>query len=112
MKTLYISFSIILLSGILAMGGCSSSTTVSSDQSSITMQSQMAVSDVDHAFVKGAPPSAVGIQSVVVTRVLVFVKDVKLHSDQDSIGKDYHDQNIKTGPFVVVFDSTGTHYFN
>ncbi len=32
-----------------------------------------------------------------------------MHSDVDSLGKDDHSGSVKTGPFVLEFDSTGTH---
>jgi len=59
--------------------------------------------------VKGATPSGIDIDSIVITNAIVFVSDVKLHSDVDSLENDEHDQAIKTGPFVLVFDSSGTH---
>ncbi|HWF43201.1 MAG TPA: hypothetical protein VG537_01030 [Candidatus Kapabacteria bacterium] len=74
------------------------------------MQSQLAASDVNRMVVKGGgTPSIVTFDSIIVTRVLVFVKDVKLHSDADDSVTDTHDGTIKTGPFVLVFDSTGSH---
>jgi hypothetical protein len=94
---------------ILSYNGCSSSTTVSSDESTVTMQSQLATSDVDRMVVKGDIPSVVTFDSIVVTRTLVFVKDVKLHSDKDDVDSDTHAGTIKSGPFVLVFDSTGSH---
>ena len=95
----------------LIMAGCSSSTTVSNDQNSVTMQSQLTASDVSLP----APgkdnevPSGFTFNKIVVTRAEVFIKDVKLHSDKDDSTKDDHDQNIKTGPMVLIFDSLGAH---
>ena len=74
------------------------------------MQSQLATLAVDRAVVSGHDvPSSLGFDSIVVTSAQIFIKDVKLHSDVDSIGKDDHDGTIKTGPFVLTFDSSGTH---
>ena len=101
-------FAILLSSTIVLTNGCS--TTASTNGDNVTMTSQLATSDVDRAMeVKGATPQVLTFQSIVITNVVVFVKDVKLHSDEDSLDKDDHDQNIKTGPFVLVFDSTGSH---
>ena len=96
--------------GISLMNGCSSSTSTNG-QSSVTMQSQLAANDVSGTIPtnKGMTPQGLLFDSIVVTNAIVFVSDVKLHSDVDSIGKDDHDQNIKTGPFVIVFDSSGSH---
>src|SRR5579883_993806 len=97
---------------LLVAAGCSSSTSTSTNngQTTVTMQSQLTTSDVSRmATVKGATPSGVLFDSLVVTQALVFVKDVKLHSDVDDTTKDDHDATVKTGPFVIVFDSSGTH---
>ncbi len=95
---------------ILLTYGCSSSTTASSSGSTVTMQSQLATSAVDRAMpLKGATPGSVDFDSIVITNAIVFVSDVKLHSDVEDTNADAHDQEIKTGPFVIVFDSSGTH---
>ena len=112
MKTINKIYSVTIICACLAIlsySGCSSSTTVSGDESTVTMQSQLAASDVNRMIVKGDLPSDVTFDSIVVTRVLVFVKDVKLHSDKDDVDSDTHAGTIKTGPFVLVFDSAGTH---
>ncbi len=94
----------------LFINGCSSSTSGSSNPSTVTMQSQLAASDVSGTIpAKGATQSFVNFDSIVVTNALIFVSDVKLHSDQDDSNSDDHDQTVKTGPFVLVFDSSGTH---
>ena len=97
---------------MLLAGGCSSTTTVGTNdgQSTVTMQTSLATSDVNQPMVvKGDVPNDLIFSSLVVTDVEVFVKDIKLHSDVDSLGKDDHDGTIKTGPFVLVFDSSGSH---
>jgi len=100
---------IALSCAVLFTNGCSTSTTTNGDN--VTMQSQLTTSDVNRALpVKGATPSVLDFDSIVITNAVVFVSDVKLHSDADDTDKDVHDQNIKTGPFVIVFDSTGTHF--
>ncbi|MDP4200590.1 MAG: hypothetical protein Q8922_09190 [Bacteroidota bacterium] len=94
---------------LLLVGGCSSTTSVSTNDGTVTMQSQLATSDVNQMVVKGQVPTDLTFSSIVVTRVQVFIKDIKLHSDVEDTSKDDHDAEIKTGPFVMVFDSTGTH---
>ncbi|HET6401331.1 MAG TPA: hypothetical protein VFH95_08025 [Candidatus Kapabacteria bacterium] len=96
------------LVAILISSGCSSST--ANNGSTVTMQSQLAASDVDRAMpVKIATPASLDFDSIVITNAIVFVSDVKLHSDVEDTNSDAHDQEIKTGPFVIVFDSSGTH---
>jgi len=91
----------------ILMAGCASTDETISDQNSITMQTQLTASTVSQtAPEKGAIPSA-GVTSVVVTKVSVFVKDIKIHSVKDDSVKEDHDGTIKTGPMVMVFDSTG-----
>jgi hypothetical protein len=109
-KTFSIYFTAAALLPILLTYGCTSSTTASSDESTVTMQSQLAASDVDRALpIKVATPASLDFDSIVITNAIVFVSDVKLHSDMDDTDVDAHDQEIKTGPFVIVFDSTGVH---
>jgi hypothetical protein len=85
------------------------STTVGDGQSTVTMNSKLTASDVSRAMVvKNDVPSDVNFDSLVVRSVEIFVKDVKLHLEQDGEGKDDHDGTIKTGPFVVIFDSLGS----
>jgi hypothetical protein len=92
----------------LLMAGCASTDETSSDQNSVTMQTQLTASTVSQAAPeKGASPSA--INSIVVTKASVFITNVKLHSDKDDSVKDDHDGTIKTGPMVLVFDSSGVH---
>lgn len=112
MKNLF-PFYFILLATIAALalaGGCSSSTTVSTNESTVTMTSQFTSTGADRmAFGKGDVPNNVDFDSLVVTKVEIFVKDVKLHSDADNEDSDTHSGTIKTGPFVVVFDSGKSH---
>jgi hypothetical protein len=99
-----------LFASIFLTSGCSSSSTSTGNGSNVAMQSQLAASDASGTMsTKGATASFVDFDSIVVTKALVFVSDVKLHSDQDDSESDEHDQTIKTGPFVLVFDSSGTH---
>ncbi len=98
------------LAAILLSSGCSSSTSVTTNEGTITMKSSLTTSDVNRAMqVKGPTPASVDFDSIVVTNALVFVSNVKLHSDMDDTDSDTHDQTIKTGPFVLVFDSSGEH---
>ncbi len=111
MNTIQKSFTLfaILLVSLPFWNGCSTSTSTSNG-SSVTMQTQLATSDVDRAIpVKGAQVSTLGFDTIVITNAVVFVSDVKLHSDADDSNADTHDQTIKTGPFLLVFDSSGTH---
>jgi hypothetical protein len=105
----YLPFFIIPVSIALALlcaGGCSSTTTVATDDGTVTMQSQLTGSHVDKMEVKGDDPQS-GISSLVVTQVRLFISDIKLHREKDSTNKD--EREIKTGPMVVTFDSLGSH---
>jgi hypothetical protein len=99
-----------IIATTLFMNGCSSSSSSPGNSSTVTMQSQLAASGASSAMsTKGGIQSFVDFDSIVVTNALVFVSDIKLHSDLDDSESDEHDQTIKTGPFVIVFDSSGTH---
>jgi hypothetical protein len=106
------SFAIVaaLAAATILTNGCKGSSTGPGNGSNVTMQSQLAASDVSGTMaVKPSPQSAVDFDSIVVTNAIVFMSDVKLHSEMDDSENDDHDQTIKTGPFVLVFDSSGTH---
>ena len=111
MSTSHKSWSLVAaMFAAVIISGCSSSTSVSSNDGTVTMQSQLATSDVDQAMpIKVATPQNVDFDSIVITNAIVFVSDVKLHSDMDDTDIDTHDEEIKTGPFVIVFDSSGVH---
>jgi hypothetical protein len=108
----YLPFFIIPVSvglALLFVGGCSSSTSVSTNDGTVTMQSQLTSTSTQLPYTGKNPSPTSVIQSVTVTQVEVFIKDIKLHQEKDSANKD--DRNIKTGPMVVVFDSLGSHVF-
>lgn len=103
-----------LMMGVLAFGlySCADSTAPNSDSATIRMATEMESSRVDGsiAFEKGHSTSAAGatVDSIKVTSVRMLVSHLKLHRDsQDTLGKG----NVKVGPFVMQFDSSGTRVF-
>lgn len=95
---------------LLFASGCSSTTSVSTNDGTVQMQSQLAASSAQMPYTMKNPTPKAGITAVTVTQVEVFIKDIKLHQDNDTAGS--HDRNIKTGPSVVTFDSLGAHVFS
>lgn len=47
------------------------------------------------------------VDSLQVTSAKIFIKDIKLHHEENDSLDDDHDETIKVGPFVAVFDSAG-----
>ncbi|HEY3875880.1 MAG TPA: hypothetical protein VGM92_10410, partial [Candidatus Kapabacteria bacterium] len=104
------SFTLVLITALAAFNNGCSSTTATNNESTVQMQSQLGASDVSRTVpIKVETPQGPQIDSLVITSAVVFVSDVKLHADIDLPEADDHDQTIKTGPFVLVFDSSGTH---
>ncbi len=103
----------LLLSLALALNsGCTSSTSTSTSngQSTVTMQSQLTTSDVDRAMpIKVPIPAYLDFDSIVITNAIVFVSDLYFFYDMEYTEIYTHDQTIKTGPFMLIFDSSGTH---
>jgi hypothetical protein len=108
----YLPFIIIPASVAFALmfaNGCASTTSPSSD-GTVQMQSQLASNSAQLPYTSKNPTPKAVISSVTVTQVELFIKDIKLHQNNDSA--DNGDRTIKTGPMVVVYDSTGSHVFS
>jgi hypothetical protein len=92
---------------LTTLGACSDSAT-SNDQATVTMQSQL--TDNSTSLLKAAVgTSAVGVDSVTITRIRMFVRRLKLHRDgSDTTG----DKDVKTEPFVVTFENQAKTFAN
>src|SRR5438270_832361 len=99
----YLPFLIIPTSIAVALifASCSSTTSVSTSDGTVQMQSQMTSTSTQLPYTSKNPTPKSLISAVTVTQVEVFIKDIKLHQDNDTAGKD--DREIKTGPAVVIF---------
>jgi hypothetical protein len=90
--------------------GCSDTTEPSDDGNGTVVMSTEFTSGgkVSRAFNPKTSPSLVPVDSLKVTYTAIVVSNLKLH--QDSIDTDSTDDGtIKTGPFLLVFDSSGSH---
>lgn len=84
---------------LVSISACSDNPS-SNDQATVTMQSQLESSST--SFAKAATGTAVGVDSVTITRIRLFVRRLKLHRDKtDTTG----DKDVKTEPFVVTFEN-------
>lgn len=92
------------------LAGCSDSTSPN-DQATVQMSAELDQGGIGAITAqKGAETSAKGaeVDSLYITRVRLLVSDLKMHSsgtDSTSGG------TIKTGPFLIQFDSAGSHVF-
>jgi hypothetical protein len=89
--------------GILAINGCSSSTTTSpSTSTTVTMTAETNGTKAASAFWKNSKTPATGIvaDSIEITRVRYLLSAVKLHVDGNDTTKD---SEIKAGPFILEF---------
>jgi len=92
--------------------GCSETTEPSNNNGNgtVVMSTELASggSVKSSAFGGKSSPSAVFVDSLKVTSTAIVISNLKMH--QDSIDTDSTDDGtIKTGPFLLVFDSTGSH---
>ena len=91
--------------------GCSDTTEPSNNDGNgtVTMSTEFASGGkVSRAFNPKTSPSALLVDSLKVTYTAIVVSNLKMH--QDSIDTDSTDDGtIKTGPFLLVFDSIGSH---
>jgi hypothetical protein len=57
----------------------------------------------------GATKSATEVDSIYVTRIRLLISDLKMHmTEKDSVTGD---KTIKTGPYIIQYDSAGSHVF-
>jgi hypothetical protein len=106
----YLPFLVIPTSIAVALifASCSSTTSVSTSDGTVQMQSQLAANSAQLPYTSKNPAPQSIISSVTVTQVELFIKDIKLHRSDEDTAKDH---DVKTGPMVVVFDSLGSHIF-
>lgn len=109
-KTLKILSFATLIASIGFFTGCSESTSPN-DQATVQMAAELDQSGVGAmALQKGIETSAAGaeVDSLYITRVRLLVSDLKMHANgSDST----FGGTIKTGPFLIQFDSAGSHVF-
>ncbi len=110
---------VLLLTLILSCGavlatlsGCSSSTTPS-DSSTVTMQSEFTGTHVTPGIIRSGSGSQIQgqhglvVDSLQITSAKIFIKDIKLHHQENDSLDDSHNETIKVGPFVAEFNSAG-----
>lgn len=94
---------VLFVAGTIAMASLTacSDDPASNDQATVTMQSQLAASST--SLLKPAVTSAVGVDSIQITRIRMFIRRLKLHRDgTDSVTGD---KDVKTEPFVISFEN-------
>ncbi|MBS1904361.1 MAG: hypothetical protein JSS75_11700 [Bacteroidetes bacterium] len=104
-------FCLVLVSTII---GCSN-TTVPPDtnHSMMNVESQLATSRVTPESVtpwdKSTPQGFHGmvVDSLEITSARYVIRDIKLHHEENDSLADDHDETLRFGPFVVVYDSAG-----
>lgn len=106
-----------VLGAILATGvgfsGCSNSTSTDGT-ANIQMSSEMEQGGVGAlAAIKGGASTAGNeVDSLYVTRVRLLISNLKMHEGKDDNATDTtKDRTVKVGPFVVQYDSAGSHVF-
>lgn len=104
-----------LLFAGLGMSSCSDSTSADGT-ASVAMSAEMDQGGVGAlaAIKGGAKTSAAGneVDSLYITRVRLLISNLKMHQgkDEDSANTE-KDRTVKVGPFVVQYDSAGSHVF-
>jgi hypothetical protein len=113
MSKIFSTMKVFAAAAILAVGGlisgCSDSTSTSGG--TIQMSSELDQGGVGSIAVqKGAEVSAAGatVDSLYITRVRLLVSNMKMHSTGNDTTKG---GTIKTGPFLIQFDSSGQRVF-
>lgn len=104
-----------LLFGMLVfLFGCSSTNTPpSTTTSTMKVQSEFTSTRVTSSSIgsvkQPSPQGGFGliVDSLEITSARIFIKDIKLHHEEDDSLVDEKDETIKTGPFVVLYDSAG-----
>ena len=101
-KYLLIASAFLSVFGLMALSGCSSSTTEPANTSTVTMSAETDGTKATSAFRKNPSPSSSGIvaDSIEITRVRFLLSAVKLHVEGNDTT---HDSQIKTGPFILEF---------
>jgi len=101
----FITFSalaILLVTGSIAMNGCSSSTVAPPNTSTVTMTAETEGTKANSAFWKNSnsPASGIVADSIEITRVRFLLSEIKLHVEGNDT---LHDGEIKAGPFILEF---------
>src|SRR5438874_791345 len=102
-KYLLIASAFLSVFGLIALSGCSSSTTAPANTSTVTMSAETEGTKATSAFRKDpSSPASSGIvaDSIEITRVRLLLSAVKLHVEGNDTT---HDSEIKTGPFILEF---------
>jgi hypothetical protein len=107
MRHHFINISILaLFLGFIA--GCSDSTSPDDGNGTVNVSTELASGgSVSSAYRGKVSPSAVLVDSLKVTSAAVVISNLKMHRDGSSDSTD--DGTVKTGPFLLVFDSAGSH---
>ena len=104
---------VILAAGV-GFSGCSDSTTAEGT-ANVQMSAEMDQGGVGAlAAVKGGAKTAAGneVDSIYVTRIRLLISNLKMHEGNDDNATDTtKDRTIKVGPFLVQYDSAGSHVF-
>lgn len=105
-----------MLGAALALGvglnSCSDSTSTDGT-ANVMMTAEMDQSNVSIAAEKGGAKTAGNeVDSIYVTRIRLLISNLKMHQgkDEDSANTE-KDRTVKVGPFIVQYDSAGSHVF-
>ena len=91
------------------IAGCADDTTSSGNNGTLAMSTELASGGTvtSSTSAKKSSPAAIFVDSLKVTSTAVVISNLKMHHDGDDDST--KDGTIKTGPFLLVFDSTGSH---
>lgn len=104
----------LLLAGALAFGAASCSDSNStSDGAQVQMAAEMDQGGVGAimAIKGGANTAANEVDSLYITRVRLLVSDIKMHSTTGDTAGGKGDKTVKSGPFIIQYDSVGSRVF-
>ena len=104
---------ILLLAGVLAFGAASCSDSTSTEGANVQMTAEMDQSGVGSimAIKGGAKTAANEVDSLFITRVRLLVSDLKMHQSGEDTAGGKGDKTVKTGPFLIQYDSAGSRVF-
>lgn len=101
----------VLVAAVLS--SCSNTAGTSSDQAAMDLRSAFSSDRVYSGTIgsagKSAPTDEYGmiVDSLEVTSARIVIRDIKLHHEENDSIRDDRDETVRTGPFVVVYDSSG-----
>jgi hypothetical protein len=104
---------------LTAIIGCTNSTAPSGTTgmgsgNNVALKSESTQTRVTPSSIKSGGSEIQGghgffVDSLEVTSSRIFIKDIKLHHEENDSLDDEKDETIKVGPFIVIFDSSGDH---